>query len=219
MIVEKGSSCSGHRRTAASVVPPAPAVFVGLVVGLAAWLIPGSARADRDDDEYGGRPEAHGHLNVGFDVEGAVPTGMPRFVSGNSLSGGGGFKIRVGDQFRTAGLRVIPEGGYAFDHLFANDDAGTAYAWDMHRLFGGLRIGFGRILVPVIYGDIGYGWRDTGDPTVAQAGGLAYDAGFALDLHVIPHLGFGGHVEYAVVDAQPYGPHWVALGLHADLAF
>jgi len=26
-------------------------------------------------------------------------------------------------------------------------------------------------------------------------------------------------VEYAAIDAQPYTPKWLALGLHADVAF
>jgi hypothetical protein len=54
---------------------------------------------------------------------------------------------------------------------------------------------------------------------VATASGLAFDGGFALDLHFIPHLGLGAHVEYAMIDAQPFTPHWLALGIHGDLAF
>ncbi len=157
-------------------------------------------------------------LDLGFDAEGAIPTSTPRFLSGNNLSGGSGFKLRVGDQIHMPRLRITPEGGYAFDHLFASDDTGAAYSWDMHRFFGGVRVQFGRVLVPGFYGHLGYGWRDTGDPTVPQAGGLAFDAGFTLDLHVIPHFGFGAQAEYASIDAQPYAPQWVALGLHADLA-
>ncbi len=142
-----------------------------------------------------------------------------RFQSGNDLSGGGGFKLRVGDQIRFPRLRFTPEVGYGFDHLFATDDATYSYAWDMHRLFAGARVGFGRFIVPTFYAHVGYGWRDTADPTVASASGVAFDAGFALDFHVIPHLGFGGHVEYAAIDAEPYTPQWLALGLHADIAF
>ena len=209
-----GQSFDGRR---SRHVLPACSSVLAAVSCLAVLLVPASARADRNDDDYG-HGEVHGHLNLGLDLESAIPMSMPQFISGNSLSDGGGFKIRVGDQFRMAGLRIIPEGGYAFDHLFASDDTGAAYAWDLHRLFGGVRVGFGRILVPVVYADVGYGWRDTGDPTVSHAGGLALNGGFALDLHVVSHFGFGAHVEYAVVDAQPYAAHWLALGLHADVA-
>lgn len=191
------------------------------VAGVATFLAPKVALADRVVvvDETEEDREARSSLDIAFDGEGAVPLMDRRFQSGNDLSGGGGFKVRVGEQFRFPRLRFTPEIGYGFDHLFATDDVGSAYAWDMHRAFAGARLGFGRLVVPTFYGHLGYGWRDTGDPTVNQASGVAFDLGFALDFHFIPHLGFGAHVEYAAIDAQPYTPRWVALGLHADLAF
>jgi hypothetical protein len=189
------------------------------LVGVAAFLAPTTARAERviivESEEY----EPRHSLNLAFDGEGAIPLMDRRFQSGNDLSGGGGFKVRVGEQIRYPRLRFTPELGYGFDHLFATDSAGASYAWDMHRLFAGARVGFGRLVVPTFYGHLGYGWRDTGDPTVNEASGLAFDLGFALDFHIIPHLGFGGHIEYAAIDAEPYTPRWLALGLHADLAF
>ena len=194
------------------------------LVGVAAFLIPKTARADRvvvverteEEPEY---YEPRHSFDLAFDGEGAVPLMDRRFQSGNDLSGGGGFKVRAGELIRYRRVRLTPELGYGYDHLFATDNAGTAYAWDMHRLFAGARIGFGRVVVPTFYGHLGYGWRNTGDPTVNEASGVAFDMGFALDFHVVPHLGFGGHVEYAVIDAQPYTPRWLALGLHADIAF
>jgi len=185
------------------------------------WM-PGRAQAARyaeSVDESAAEHRGVGHFDLGFDGEGAIPLGISRSPVGNDLSGGGGFKVRVGDQIRFPRLRVTPEIGYGYDHLFASDIAGNSYAWDMHRLIAGVRLGFGRVIVPTLYGHLGYGWRDTGDPAVSSANGLAVDGGFALDLHVIPHLGFGGHVEYAMIDAQQYTPHWLALGLHGDIAF
>ena len=189
--------------------------------GALTWLSPGAARADRyyiveERDDYDGPRSS---LNLGFDLEGAVPVGVPRTNSGNDLRGGAGFKVRIGDQIHWPRFRLVPEGGYAYDHLFATDDTGTAYAWDVHRLFGGARFEFGRLVVPGFYLHAGYGWRDTGDPLVAKANGFAFDAGGLIDFHVLPHFGFGAHAEYVMVDAQPYTPHWIALGLHADVAF
>ena len=189
------------------------------LVGVAAFLTPKTARAERVIIEESEEYEPRHSLNLAFDGEGAIPLMDRRFQSGNDLSGGGGFKVRVGEQIRYPRLRFTPELGYGFDHLFATDNAGASYAWDMHRLFAGARVGFGRLVVPTFYGHLGYGWRDTGDPTVNEASGLAFDLGFALDFHIIPHLGFGGHVEYAAIDAEPYTPRWLALGLHANLAF
>jgi hypothetical protein len=193
------------------------------LAGLAALLAPKTARADRvvvieergPDDYY----EPRHQLDLAFDGEGAVPLMDRRFRDGNDLSGGGGFKFRVGDQIRFRRMRFTPEVGYGFDHLFATSVNNTSYDWDMHRMFAGARIGFGHHVVPTFYGHIGYGWRNTGDPTVSEANGVAFDLGFALDFHVVPHLGFGGYVEYAAIDAQPYTPRWLALGLHADVAF
>lgn len=192
---------------------------VAALAGLSTWLVCEPARADRYYVAYEDRYEPRSGFNLGFDLEGAAPVATPRFDSGNNLSGGGGFKVRLGDQIRLPRLRITPEGGYAFDHLFATDDFGNGYAWDMHRLFGGVRLAFGRVVTPGFYGHLGYGWRDTGDPTVAAAGGLAFDAGFFLDIHVIPGFGFGGHAEYVTIDAEPYTPQWIAFGLHADFVF
>jgi hypothetical protein len=156
-------------------------------------------------------------LVIAADLEGAVPVNMPQ-LDGNALQGGGGFKVRVGEQIRLArGLRLIAEGGYAFDHLFASDDIGDSYSWDMHRVFGGARLSFGRFLAPVLYAHLGYGWRLTGDPSVPQTGGLALDVGAGLDLRFWRHLVLGVHVEYATIDAQPYIPEWVALGGHLEV--
>ena len=73
-------------------------------------------------------------------------------MNGNDLSGGGGFKVRLGAQFRAPGIRFTPEIGYGYDHLFANDDQGDAYAWDLHRVFAGARVGFGHFLVRLALG-------------------------------------------------------------------
>ena len=159
-------------------------------------------------------------LSLALDVEGAIPVNLPRFLDGNNVQGGGGFKARLGEQIRAGyGVSITPEVGYGYDHLFASDAIGNAYSWDMHRAFGGVRLSFGRILVPVVYGHVGYGWRNTGDPTVPQAQGVAWDVGGALDLHLVPRFGFGAFAEYAGIDAQPYAPQWVALGLHANVLF
>jgi hypothetical protein len=202
-----------------------PALYLAGLTGVAGLLLSSTARADRvyvveetrDPDSYHYEPRSS--LDLAFDAEGAVPLMDRRFQSGNDLTGGGGFKFRIGDQIRFPRLRVTPEVGYGFDHLFATDNATYSYAWDMHRLFAGARIGFGRVVVPTLYAHVGYGWRDTADPSVAAASGVAFDAGFALDFHVVRQFGFGGHVEYAAIDAEPYTPQWLALGLHADVAF
>lgn len=196
------------------------ALAVSALAGVATFLAVKPAKADVVYvDEYTYDQPRH-RVDLAFDGEGAVPLMDRRFPqSGNDLSGGGGFKVRIGEELRWPRFRFTPELGYGYDHLFATDDAGNSYAWDMHRIFAGARVGFGHFVVPTFYGHLGYGWRDTGDPVVNDASGLAWDTGFALDFHVVPHFGFGGHIEVAGIEAQPYAPHWLALGLQADIAF
>lgn len=167
-----------------------------------------------------GAASAQEEMALGFDLEGAIPVNAPTSPQNNEVKGGGGFKVRLGEQFRFTGIRFTPEVLYGYDHLWANDDTGAAYGWDMNRVFAGARLSFGRILVPVVYAHLGYGWRQTGDASITGSnGGLGFDVGGALDLHVVPHLGVGVHVDYTNVETQVETPQWVALGLHADLVF
>ncbi|MGA3121666.1 MAG: hypothetical protein ABSF69_12950 [Polyangiaceae bacterium] len=168
---------------------------------------------------YGYREPPYAFM-LAVDVEGAIPLNVPQFSDRNTLNGGGGFKFRVGEQIRLRRwLRITPEIGYGYEHLFATDDFGNAYDWEMDRVFAGARLAFGQIVEPVVYAHLGYGWQLTGDPTVQGASGFAFDLGGALDFHFIPHMNIGAHVEYASVDAQPYAIQWLALGGHADILF
>jgi hypothetical protein len=164
-------------------------------------------------------PEPPHALALGVDLEGAVAVNVP-VLDGNNVQNGAGFKVRIGEQFKLRPrLRITPEVGYAYDHLFGNDDIGNSYDWEMHRVFVGARLAFGHFLSPALYGHLGYGWRVTADPLVPQASGFAWDVGAALDLRVIPHLGLGLHVEYDELDSNPYAPEWVSFGAHADVIF
>jgi|HubBroStandDraft_1064217.scaffolds.fasta_scaffold09209_2 hypothetical protein len=217
----------------------APVVLsLGIACG-ATLTVAHTARADRYYVVYGPAPapppppgyggygyyyyyEPRYALMLGGDVEGVVPIGIPRFNDGQDLTGGGGFKLRIGEQIRLRRwLRITPEIGYGYDHLFAANAVNDVIddSWDMHRVFGGVRVAFGHVVTPVVYGHLGYGWRVTGDPDVSNEGGVAFDVGGALDFRFIPHLAFGAHIEYVTVDAPNYGPQWLALGVHAELLF
>jgi hypothetical protein len=158
-------------------------------------------------------------LDLGLDAEGAALVNTPRPLSGDTLTGGSGFKLRVGERIRFRGGYFTPEVGFGYMHLFAQDDQGDAFAWNMQRVFGGARLAFGRFLTPVFYAHVGYGWRNTQDPSVNATGGLALDGGMALDLHLAPFFSVGVHGEYVTISSTPYAPNWVALGAHADLTF
>src|SRR5580692_10220271 len=67
-------------------------------------------------------------FDLGVDLEGAIPVNMPQLPNGNQLQGGSGVKVRFGDQIRISpGFRITPEGGWAYDHMFASDLSGNAY--------------------------------------------------------------------------------------------
>jgi hypothetical protein len=201
---------------AASILTP-----VAVATGLLVFVEPTPAEAQvyvvETRDRYWDRDRFTSTLNLGFDAEGAADVAPPS-VNQNSVEGGSGFKVRVGAQIRRRFLRIIPEGGFSYTHLFVTDNAGDSLGWNMERAFFGARIGFGEVIVPVIYGHLGYGWRDTTQGPVPASGGFAGDAGVALDFHLIRHLGFGLHAEYVTIEATPFVPDWVAFGLHADVA-
>jgi hypothetical protein len=200
-------------------------LLCGVATGVASLLgvlaLEEVARADTYYVEERGSRGYSTAFNLGFDVEGAADFTPPN-VNSNSVEGGSGFKLRFGAQFHRRFLRIIPEGGFSYTHLFVTDEAGESVGWNMERAFAGVRIGFGEVVVPLVYGHLGYGWRGTSggvlDP-IPTASGLTADAGFALDFHVIRHFGFGFHIEYVAVEATPFVPDWIALGLHGDVVF
>jgi hypothetical protein len=187
----------------------APLVVLGAV-------LPRVARAD--DAREGESSREGGGADIGLDIDGATLVDAPRPRSGATLSGGNGFKVRVGREVHVPFVRLVPEVGYGYQHFFPGDVV-PSYAWHTHRLFAGARLGIGEIIVPAFYGHIGYGWRTTDDPTVAPDRGVTLDVGFALDLRIIPHVGFGGHLEYGSIGVDTYGPRALAVGLQADVAF
>jgi hypothetical protein len=141
---------------------------------------------------------------IGVDVDGALP------VNTSLLNGGGGFGIRLGEEFHVPLLRLTPEVDYGYMHLFASQAPSD---WTTNRIQGGLRLGLGELVVPFAFVHMGYGWRSTPDSSYG-GGGLAFDAGLGLDIN-LGIVSFGAHAGYATIDAQPASPQWVILGLDA----
>lgn len=152
---------------------------------------------------------AHANLFFGVDADGAFPT-----TGSNLLNGGGGFNVRIGSQTHLPALRVAGEVGYGYEHLFADRAPSD---WSTHRVFAGARLGVGELLVPFVFGHFGYGWRDTPDSSFG-GDGIALDGGAGLDLN-LGIIAVGGHVGYAVIEAQPASPQWVIAGLDGTIVF
>jgi hypothetical protein len=171
--------------------------------------------------------EAHaahaGTFDLGIDGD-ANALLAPNPTNDNLSTLGTGLKIRFGDQFRLRyGLHLTPEVGWAFDHVFARNNEGDAE--NMNRIFAGLRLGFGRWVVPTLYAHVGVGFRSVGiGPTTASASetGVAFDTGVAVDFRLARHLSIGPHAEYVFIDAPvgpSAGPQWLAFGGHVDFLF
>jgi hypothetical protein len=167
---------------------------------------------------------ANQQFDLGIDGDATALLGS-NATKDNLSTLGGGFKIRFGDQLKLRyGIKLTPEVGYAFDHLFAsNPGAGFSGPENMNRIFAGARLGVGRWVVPTIYAHVGYGFRSVSDNgTVAgDAGsnGFTFDTGVAVEFHIARHLSIGPHVEYVLVDSTPTPPQWITFGGHIDFLF
>jgi hypothetical protein len=171
--------------------------------------------------------EAHAGNNGSFDlgIDGDATALLAPSASQNNLSTlGGGIKFRFGDHFRLrGGLMLTPEVGYAFDHVFP---ANSGDPENMNRIFAGLRVGFGRNVIPTLYAHFGYGFRSVSqDGTVADragiitgSNGLALDTGVAIEFRLSRHLWIGPHAEFVYIDV-PNSPQWLAFGGHIDFIF
>ena len=175
--------------------------------------------------------EAHaagyaGRFNLGVDgdLTALMTNNAPAYSAPqNNLSTlGTGFKVRFGDQFRLRyGVNLTPEVGYAFDHIFA---ANSGDPENMNRIFAGVRLGFGRYVVPSIYAHLGYGFRsvvsNNGQSvgTIPDSNGLALDTGVAVDFHLNPWVSIGPHAEFVYMDVAN-SPQWLAFGGHLDFTF
>jgi len=172
--------------------------------------------APRDAHAYG-----YGKFDLGIDGD-ATALLAPSPTQNNLSTLGSGFKIRFGDHFRwRTGLNLMPEVGYAFDHVFSAE-SGTPE--NMNRMFAGLRIGFGNKVVPTLYGHIGYGFRSVstengnGASVIPSSNGLALDTGIAVEFRIAQHLSIGPHAEFVYIDV-PNAPQWLAFGGHLDFIF
>jgi hypothetical protein len=145
---------------------------------------------------------------IGVDADGAIP------LNTRLLNGGGGFGVRLGKEFHIPLVRLTPELGYGYMHLFADQAPSD---WETHRLYGGLRLGVGELLVPYAFLHAGYGWRSASLGPYG-GGGAAFDGGLGLDLN-LGFISVGAHVGYGTIDVQPAPPQWVILGLNAALVF
>ena len=161
-------------------------------------------------------------LGIDGDLTAVVHQNAPTGLAPNTL--GSGFKLRFGDNFRYRnGVDLTPEVGFAYDRLFPGSDTneiGTGQ--NMERVFGGVRLGFGRWVIPTAYAHLGYGFQEIATPAgsaiAAGTNGLTLDVGAAVEFRIARHLSFGPHAEYVYMNVAGT-PQWLAFGAHLDLLF
>jgi Outer membrane protein beta-barrel domain len=163
---------------------------------------------------------ARADISLGGDFDVGLPVGQ----SGTPtyLSTGAGFDLRFGYRFQ------IP-----YQPLFITPQISAGYmdlAAHVIRVRPGVRVSFGRLVIPFAQVHVGYGWasfdpngtQDTmGTPSVS-AGGLAFDVAGGVDFAILRRLHVGAHLGYNITNVSqlsgmttPFHAKWINVGLGA----
>jgi len=134
-------------------------------------------------------------------------------IEESNVSGGTGFKVRLGYKLDLKLLQLTPEigGGY---HTFTGD-AGAKLS---QGIVGG-RVSFLKVLEPGVYAHLGYGHL-SGSVGDGRSGATA-DAGVTLDLTILPLVDLGIHGGYNGMLKSGDYPAFdsYVLGVHGALIF
>jgi len=169
-----------------------------------------------------GAREARADVSLAGDADLGVPVDQ---APQRYLSTGAGFDFRAGWRFRVPyqSIQIVPEIALGYTDLAAH----------LVRVRPGLRVGIGRLLVPYLYGHVGWGWtnfdplgaRDTSATTAwTSAHGLSLDTGAGLDVTILRRLTVGAHLGYNVVGVAStsvtplsWRAKWMSFGLNVTL--
>lgn len=167
----------------------------------------------------GARP-ARAQIAIGGDFDVALP--VAQTPAQTYLATGAGFDFRLGYRFGIPyqPLWITPELAAGYTNMAAN----------IVRVRPGVRVAFGRLVMPWAQVHVGYGWAsfdpagtaDTKATPFVSAGGLTFDAGAGVDFAVIRRLHVGAHLGYDIVNVGQVGPSslpwrakWINVGLNA----
>jgi hypothetical protein len=171
---------------------------------------------------FAGGREARAEISLAGDLDIGVPVAQG---SPQTLSTGAGFDVRFGYRFRIPyrHISIVPELAAGYTDLGAH----------LVRVRPGLRVGIGRVLMPYLYGHVGWGFTSFDvhghllptDPEVMRSShGFSFDAGLGLDVAILRKLTVGAHLGYNVVNVgltdlttQAFRAKWMSFGLNATL--
>jgi hypothetical protein len=149
---------------------------------------------------------AHAETDIGGDLDLVLPLH-------EHVDTSWGFSLRLGREIHVPFAVVTPELAFSYDKF-------PGVLGSFYEPKAGLRLGFGELFRPGVYGHIGAG--EISPKITENHWGLAYDVGAALDFTLLPLLNLGAHVAYNHADSGdlPAGTYkWLTLGVHADLVF
>lgn len=166
-----------------------------------------------------GAREARAEVSLAGDLDIGVPVDQ---VQKRYLGTGAGFDFRAGYRFKIPyrHISIVPELSFGYTDLSAH----------LVRVRPGLRVGIGRVLMPYLYGHVGWAWtsfdilgtRNVAEPVMASSSGLSFDVGAGLDVTILRRLTVGAHLGYNVVnvgftDKTPldWRAKWMSFGLNA----
>jgi hypothetical protein len=168
----------------------------------------------------GARP-ARAEIAIAGDFDVGLPVGQTAAQS--YLATGAGFDLRLGYRFRIPyqPLWITPEIAAGYTDLSAH----------VVRVRPGVRVAFGRFVIPWAQVHIGYGWASfdplgatdlKGTSPFVSAGGFEFDTGAGVDFAVLRRLHVGAHLGYNIVnvgqvDTQTlsWRAKWINVGLNA----
>lgn len=154
--------------------------------GVLAWacLLIGNRAYAHDYDDYHHRSYERGKLMLALDMDYSAA------LEHSEIDQGGGAGLRVGFERDLFLVSLIPEVQLDFHHFNANtpDNATISAA-----KIGG-RIRFLKIIEPGIFAHAGLG--HVGGDRVYEHTGIAFDAGFTLDLTILPLIDIGLHTAW-----------------------
>lgn len=157
--------------------------FAAAMIAFAMCWLAGAKASAHDYDDYDHRHE-HGRLMLALDMDYSAA------LEHSEIDQGGGAGIRVGFERDLFLVTLIPELQLDAHHFNANtpDNATISTA-----KIGG-RIRFLKIIEPGIFAHAGLG--HVGGDRVYEHTGIAFDAGFTIDLTILPLIDIGLHTAW-----------------------
>jgi hypothetical protein len=166
---------------------------------------------------------ARAEIAIAGDVDVGLPVGQT--MAQSYLSTGASFDLRLGYRFRIPyqPLYITPEIAAGYADLSAH----------IIRVRPGVRVSFGRFVIPYAFVHLGYGWASfdplgtadvRGMTPFVSSNGLEFDTGAGVDFAVLRRLHVGAHLGYNILDVGavgsltlPYKAKWLNVGLNATL--